>query len=209
MNSTTLLRPPPGRATMAVRLAVAAALLGLAAACGGSPDTGAAAPAGQAEPAPGKIISPATLKPGQAVPKPAQKPVLTITGKISAANKGHALVFDRRTLERLGVVQVRLYEPWAKKTLEFRGVWLKDLLAVAALQADAARLHMTALDDYQVNLTMAEVRAGGILVATAAGDGSSIPIDQGGPVRILFLDGVPAGANPDQWIWSLTTVDVR
>jgi hypothetical protein len=194
---------------MAVRLAVAAALLGLAAACGGSPDTGAAAPAGQAEPAPGKIISPATLKPGQAVPKPAQKPVLTITGKISAANKGHALVFDRRTLERLGVVQVRLYEPWAKKTLEFRGVWLKDLLAVAALQADAARLHMTALDDYQVNLTMAEVRAGGILVATAAGDGSSIPIDQGGPVRILFLDGVPAGANPDQWIWSLTTVDVR
>ena len=209
MNSTTLLRPPPGRATMAVRLAVAAALLGLAAACGGSPDTGAAAPAGQAEPAPGKIISPATLKPGQAVPKPAQKPVLTITGKISAANKGHALVFDRRTLERLGVVQVRLYEPWAKKTLEFRGVWLKDLLAVAALQADAARLHMTALDDYQVDLTMAEVRAGGILVGTQAGDGSSIPIDQGGPVRILFLDGVPAGANPDQWIWSLTTVDVR
>jgi hypothetical protein len=194
---------------MAVRLAVAAALLGLAAACGGSPDTGAAAPVGQVEPAPGKIISPATLKPGQAVPKPAQQPVLTITGKISAANKGRALVFDQRTLERLGVVQVRLYEPWAKKTLEFRGVWLKDLLAVAALHPDAARLHMTALDDYQVDLTMAEVRAGGILVGTQAGDGSSIPIDKGGPARILFLDGVPAGANPDQWIWSLKTIEVR
>lgn len=209
MTFTTLLRPPPGGVTMAVRFAVAAALLGLAAACGGSPAADTTAGLRQAEPATAKIISPATLKPGQAVPKPAQRPVLTLTGKISAANKGKALVLDVRTLERLGVVQVRLYEPWAKKTLEFRGVWLKDLLAVAELHPDAAGLHFTALDDYQVDLTMAEIRAGGILIATEAGDGSSIPIDKGGPIRILFLDGVPAGANPDQWIWSLSTVDVR
>jgi hypothetical protein len=40
-------------------------------------------------------------------------------------------------------------------------------------------------------------------------DGSAIPIDQGGPVRVVFLDGVEAGKNPDQWIWSIKEIDVR
>ncbi len=188
----------------------AAALLALAAACGGSSGGGSADGARQAatSPTPGRVITPATLKPGQAVPA-VPKPVLTLTGKISTVNKGRTLVLDQRTLARVGVVQVRLYEPWAKKDLEFRGVWLQDLLAVAGTSPAATKLHMTALDDYKVDLTMAEVRTGGIMVAIAAGDGSSLPIDKGGPTRIVFMDGVKAGANPDQWIWSLKTIDVQ
>ena len=56
---------------------------------------------------------------------------------------------------------------------------------------------------------MAEVGAGGIMLATAAGDGSEIPIESGGPIRIIFMDGVKAGANADQWIWSTKIIDVR
>jgi hypothetical protein len=200
-----------GRARPALRLGVAAALLGLAAACGGTTATDTATPERQAVTAEtaGKVVRAATLEPGQPVPPPTQKPVLTMTGKISAANRGQALVFDQRTLGELRLVQVRLYEPWAKKTMEFRGVWLQDLLAVAGVRAGADKLHMTALDDYEVVLTMAEVRSGGIMLATKAGDGSAIPIDKGGPIRIVFMDGVKAGANPDQWIWSLKTIDVE
>ena len=190
---------------VALRCSAVVVVLGLAGACAGS-STPTAAP----EPAAsvGKIISVATLRPGQSIPAPAQKPVLTMMGKISAVNRGGALVFDQRTIEQLGVVQVRLFEPWTKENLEFRGVWLQDLLAVAGVNADATRLHIVALDDYAADLTLADVRVGGIMLATRAGDGSSIPIDKGGPTRIVFMDGVEAGANPDQWVWSVKTIDV-
>jgi hypothetical protein len=189
----------------------AAALLGLAAGCAGSGGTDArtaAAARPAAAPTPGRMITPATLRAGQAVPAPAQ-PVLTITGKISNVNRGRTLVLDRGTLARLGVAQVRMYEPWAKKDLDFRGVWLQDLLAVAGASPSAVKVHMVALDDYKVDLTMADVRAGGIMLAIAAGDGSALPVDKGGPTRIVFMDGVKAGANADQWIWSLETIDVQ
>ena len=177
-------------------------------ACSGSTADEAAAPAPTVTAPTDKIISPASLTIGQAVPAPEEKPVLTLTGKISTGNQKGALVLDQPTLERLGVRQVRLYEPWIKENTEFRGVWLQDLIAVAGVKPDAVKLHIVALDDYAVDLSLAEVRAGGIMVATRAGDGSTIPIDKGGPTRIVFMDGVKAGVNPDQWVWSIKTIDV-
>lgn len=205
MRSVTSLRTYRRHGWVALRCSAVVVVLGLAGACAGSSTpTAAPVPAASA----GKIISVANLRPGQSIPVPTQKPVLTMTGKISAVNRGGALVFDQRTIEQLGVVQVRLYEPWTKQNLEFRGVWLQDLLAVAGVKGDATRLHIVALDDYAVDLTLADVRVGGIMLATRAGDGSSIPIDKGGPTRIVFMDGVKAGANPDQWVWSVKTIDV-
>lgn len=187
------------------RIAALAAALALTA-CGSS-TTAKTTPAANATTA--TIVSVATLKAGQAVPPPAGKAVFTVTGKISTTNRGGTLVFDQHTVEQLGMVQVKLYEPWTKQNLEFRGVWLKDVVALAGASAAATKLHVTALDDYAVDLTLADVRAGGIMVATRAGDGSAIPLDQGGPTRVVFLDGVAAGANADQWVWSIKQIDVQ
>jgi hypothetical protein len=122
---------------------------------------------------------------------------------------GRQLVLDHSTVEKFGVEQVRLYEPWTKENLDFRGVWLDDLLAVAGAKPDATKVHIVALDDYAVDLNVADIRTGGIMLATRAGDGSMLPIDKGGPIRVVFADGVPAGQNPDQWIWSLKSIDVQ
>ena len=73
----------------------------------------------------------------------------------------------------------------------------------------AQTVHVTALDDYQVDLSIADVRAGGVLLATRDGEGRAIPLEDGGPTRIVFAANVPAGASADQWIWSLSTIDVR
>jgi len=182
------------------RYGAAVVLLGFLAACGGSPapTTAGAKPAATA--AAGTVISAASLTFGQSVPMPTGKPVFTVSGKISVTNRAGTLVFDRRTVERLGLHQVRLYEPWTKETLDFRGVWLQDLLTVAGVEADAASLHIVALDDFAVDLKLADIKAGGIFLATQSGDGSAIPLDNGGPTRIVFLDGVKAGANADQWV---------
>lgn len=183
------------------------AVLALAAGCGGTsgePGTG-----GTDESAAATAIRAATLRPGEAVPAPTGKAVLTLTGLVSAPNKGATIVLDQTAVDRLGQVQVTVYEPWIKKEATFRGAWLADVLKVAGIPDTATSLHVTALDDYGVDLSVADVRAGGILLATKAGDGSAIPVADGGPTRIVFLAGLAAGANADQWIWSLKTIEVR
>jgi hypothetical protein len=187
--------------------ATAIAVLGTTAACS-TPDSPRVTPSPSATAFSSTVISAASLSFGQPVAAPKGKSVLTVTGKITTHNKNGELVLDRATLERLGVRQVRLYEPWTKQDMDFRGIWLQDLLAVAGVQAGATTLHIVALDDYAVDLKLADVRAGGIMLATSAGDGSAIPIAQGGPTRVVFMNGVKAGVNPDQWVWSLKSIDV-
>ncbi|MGH8869941.1 MAG: molybdopterin-dependent oxidoreductase [Actinomycetes bacterium] len=185
------------------------AVLTVAAACGGaSTFDEPASPERPAKALPATRVSPVELRAGQPVPVP-KKPVLTVKGKITTANDGDVLRLDTATLDRLGVLQVRMYEPWAKKTMSFRGVWLADLLELAGAAKSAERVRLTALDDYKVDLSMDEVDAGGIFLATQNGDGSPIPVDAGGPTRIVFVGGVTSGESADQWIWSLKDLDVR
>jgi hypothetical protein len=182
-------------------------LLVLAAGCGSTaPADDAAAPGSAGQPV--TVVKPATLRPGEPVPVPAEKTLLTITGKVTAGNKGRSIVLDRAGLEQMGVVKVRVYEPWVKQEVDFRGVWLHDLLNVVGAGDDYSVLRFTALDDYRVDLKGADVRAGGVLLATSDGEGGDLPVERGGPTRIIFVGGVKAGANADQWIWSLRTIDV-
>jgi hypothetical protein len=183
-------------------LAVAAALAGCTTAAP------AAAPAGPVDPAP-IVLQPAVLLPDQPVPAPVGPPVLTVTGRIETTNGDGSLALDQQTVDALGRLRLTVYEPWVKQTLNFQGVWLSDVLRLAHPDPAATSIHITALDDYQVDLNLADVLAGGVLLATRDGDGNPIPIEDGGPTRIVFAEGVPAGDSADQWIWSLATIDVR
>jgi hypothetical protein len=208
---TMVNRSTRGRATLALRLLVAASTVCLVAACGGpsTTDTHAGVTNAAAKPAfESTRLEPAVLKAGSAVPL-TKDPILAVQGKISASNDGPVLQLGVDTLDQLGLLQVDTYEPWAKKQMGFQGVWLADMLKVAGVDKTASKVHFTALDDYQVDLTMAEIKAGGIFLATKAADGSPIPIDEGGPTRIVFMEGVKAGASADQWIWSLKDISVK
>jgi hypothetical protein len=156
------------------------------------------------------VVAPPRWQPDGPVQAPTGPVVLTLTGKIGQRNVDRsALHFDAAILDELGVVEAKVYDPWVKQELEFQGVWMNDLINAAKPTSDAQSIHITALDNYQVDLSLADVRAGGILAATKRGDGSPIPLEEGGPVRVVFVGGVPSGASADQWIWNLTTIDVR
>ena len=185
------------------RLAVAAvALAVVTAACGG-------APAGGSSTAGATVVAEPVIDPGNAVPAPEQAAVLTLTGKISSTNRGATLQLDPATLDALGRQQVTVYEPFIRKTLGFQGVWLTDLLKVAQVTGGATNLHLTALDGYQVDISMADAASGEFFVATRTGVGGPIPIADGGPLRVLIVDDAPSNATDNRWIWSLSTIDVR
>jgi hypothetical protein len=177
-----------------VLTAAAALLIGIALVAGAVTRDEAAPAAGFSS------VSDATLAPGAPAPAPEGEPVLVVEG----AGTGTGIRLDLPTLERLGLVEATITEPFLERKMTFRGVELGVVLAAAGLADQDVRL--VALDDYVVQLTADEIRRGGILVATAA-DGEPIPVANGGPTRVVFLDGIASGADTNQWIWSLERIE--
>ena len=191
-----------GRCTSAVRVAflVAAAVVTL----GCSP----AEPAAPAAPAASVVREPDAD--ASAVPAaPQGRPLLTITGRIAATNGDGALRLDQAQLDRLGLLAMNVNDPWAKQRIGVQGVWLRDLVGLARPDGGATSLHMTALDDYQIDLSLADVRSQSIFLATRTGDGAALPVDEGGPTRVVFTDDLASRFSPDMWIWNIETIEVR
>jgi hypothetical protein len=150
-------------------------------------------------------ISPGTLGVGAKVSEPKGEVVLTMSGEIGTRNQGKKLALDIASLEKMRTVRMETTEPFLKRKVTFEGVLLSDLLAVAGVPDSVNKVNMTALDDYKVDFTVADVRSSQMLLATKA-DGKRMPIDKAGPIRIVFPDGSSLGRNPDLWIWSVATM---
>jgi hypothetical protein len=161
------------------------------------------------------------------LPSATGTPLLTFTGRLSGpgstasagsggsaggggAGGGSAVVaLDRAALDSLNRIELTVSDPFQKQQIGYKGVWLADLLRAAGADVSTGNLRITALDDYVVNIPMSDVRAGGIFLAVQNLDGTAIPVSAGGPTRIVFRDGTPAGDNSEQWIWSIATIEVQ
>jgi hypothetical protein len=147
---------------------------------------GTAEPAAPAPPPASVVKAPDPDR--SAVPTaPQGKPMLTITGRIGVTNGDHALRFDQTELDRFGLLEMSVNDPWAKQRIALQGTWLRDL----------------------VDLALADVRDQSIFLATRTGDGTVLPIEDGGPTRVVFADGLADRFSPDMWIWNIETIEVR
>jgi hypothetical protein len=140
--------------------------------------------------------------------QPTGKTILSIDGAISEHNEGKDLALDVASIEQLPLQTVTVLEPFVQQDIEFTGVLLSDVLAAAGMSPDAAVLSMTALDDYHVDFTLSQIDTSRVLLATRS-SGAVIPISDGGPARIVFLSDDGLGANSDNWIWSVTRIEVK
>jgi len=133
--------------------------------------------------------------------------VLTIEGRVGQPNVGDHIEVDLEGIERLGIVEFTVFEPFLNRDLEMSGVPLAMLLAAAGVDAEA-ELVWTALDDYQVTFSGVAAASENAMLATRV-DGEPISVADGGPTRIVFpkSDG-PLGRDSDQWIWSIESVSV-
>lgn len=172
----------------------------LTAACGS--DAPAEAPAAS-------VIREPDLRPGTVPVAPQGKPLVTVTGRIATTNVAGALRLDEAELDRMGLLAMSVDDPWAKRRLALQGVWLRDLIELAKPDAGATTLRMRALDDYQVDLNLADVRADAILLAIRDAQGAALSVEDGGPARVVFADGLTDRFSPEMWIWNIDTIDVR
>jgi hypothetical protein len=189
-----------------IRLVVVAAVAALAvAACGGKEE--AAAPSAAPNASAPQVVDDGTLAAGEKIGKPDGEVVLSVSGDIGERNNGKRLDLDLASLEKMRRVRLEAAEPFLKRRVMFEGVLLADLLAVAGVPESATKVSLTALDDYKVDFSVADVRSSQMLLATKA-DGKHMPVDRSGPIRIVFPDSSSLGRNPDLWIWSVSSMKV-
>lgn len=156
------------------------------------------------------VVSPAVFTPGDPIPAPAGEVVLTLSGDISVTNSGESLVMDMETIEKLGLVEYTVDDPWAETKVTYTGVLLSDLKKYSGMSNAATSIAMTALDDFTVDISVADIDRWPIMLATRT-NGEYMDIENAGPTRIIFpyhTGTFDLETYNKFWIWNLKSMDV-
>lgn len=126
------------------------------------------------------IALPAAAQP---LPAPQGPPLLTIAGRITVSNDDGRALFDRAMLEALPQYDIRTGTPWTDGIDVFRGPRLRDVLE--RVGAQGTTLHAVALNDYEVEIPIADARDYGVIIAVRR-NGVAMSVRQKGPLWIIY-----------------------
>ncbi len=118
-----------------------------------------------------------------ALARPVEKPILSITGRISAANEGEAALFDRAMLEAMGTSSFETSTPWFNGSVHFEGVLMHRLMEEVG--ATGSSLIAFALNDYSTEIPMEDFTRYSVLLALKR-NGAYMPIRDKGPLFIVY-----------------------
>jgi len=152
----------------------------------------------------------ANLAGAGSLPEPAEKPILTVTGKISATNKDGAAQFDRAMLEALGETSFSTSTPWYQEPVKFEGVAIAKLLDAVGATGD--RIVSIALNDYSAEMPIEDARKFGVILALKR-DGEYMTVRDKGPIFIVY----PFDSDPDlkaqkyysRSVWQVARIEVK
>ena len=125
--------------------------------------------------------------------------VLTVTGPSGTQT------YTMDQLREAATTTISVDEPFVKQRIEFSGVPMAQLFEPAGI-AGAAVVDTIALNDYAFDAP-ANVFTDSDAIIAVKQAGGDIPIDKGGPIRIVFPDGTPGATNLDAWNWSLERIE--
>lgn len=158
-----------------------------------------------------------TLKPGDPAPAPTGPTVLTISGHITNTNAtdsttgAKVLKLDMATLERLDLHQFTADDSIATgHRATFRGVLLSDLMKFAGISSTATKLHTAAVNDYVVDIPVAEMNKIPVLVASMT-NGERMKVATYGPLRVVYPNlNYDVGQNAsERSIWQLISIEAE
>ncbi len=114
---------------------------------------------------------------------PVGKRLLTVAGAVTNTNDGNAAVFDRPMLEALGLDGFETATPWYDRPVRFEGVRMQRLMQ--AVGAFGERVTAVALNDYTIDIPIADFERYGVLLAMRR-DGIDLPVRDKGPLFIVY-----------------------
>ena len=171
------------------------------------------------------LLSP-VIASAEPVSAPRGPVVLTVTGAVSNVNRGpmtlfddaffkisdvtfdHGVAFDLAMLENLGMQRVTVKHADWPSEITLEGPRLSEILDAAG--ATGSQVTVEALDGYQADLTMREIRDQAIILAVKR-DARYLGIGGRGPGWLIFPGDAAANQNFDEtrWVWSVYRIDVQ
>lgn len=141
---------------------------------------------------------------------PKDKTILTISGKISVANKDGAAAFDLAMLEAMGLVPIETMTPWYTSKVKFEGVPMTKLLKAVGATGD--KLTVSALNDYKTEIPVEDFEKFGTILALKR-DGQYMPVSDKGPLFVIY----PYDLNPElktqkfysRSAWQVAKIEVK
>lgn len=160
-----------------------------------------------------ETVSPASIQPGDPIAAPTGEVILTVSGAISVTNTAeNTLQLDMATLEKFGLVKYAINDPWLNAYNTYTGVLMSDFLKVIGADPKATQVHIVALDDYQVDIAIADIQKWPVLLATQV-NGAAMDVANNGPTRIIFpfdqYKDIDLVLYKDLSIWNIATLEVK
>jgi hypothetical protein len=111
----------------------------------------------------------------------------------------------------VGVVEYTVTDPFEERPITYRGVLMRDLLTLWQVEEDASQVHLIALNDYKIDIPLAEFNQYPILFALQA-DGVYMAPDYRGPAMLVYpVDQYKFDVIDVQrkWIWQIKAIDIQ
>jgi hypothetical protein len=136
--------------------------------------------------------------------------LLTVRGGISVTNQGDAARLDRDQLLGWGVDELRTTTPFTDGVSTFTGVLGSRLLD--GLGARGSGLRASALNDYTIEIPIAELRQYPVLLALDR-DGQPLSVRHRGPIWLVYpwsdFPELDDRVHRQRSIWQLVELEVR
>ena len=153
------------------------------------------------------------LAPAQAgsLAAPAGDVILTVTGKIGNSNTADgAARFDLKMLEEMASREGTMETPWTKGQVTFKGPLGRALLE--AVGAQGKTLKVLALDDYAVDVPVADLLDHDVMLATEM-NGKPMSVRDKGPLFIIYPFDKEPGLYNEKYFsrsaWQIKTIVVN
>ena len=146
----------------------------------------------------------------QPLPKPKERAILEVSGKIKVTNGEDKASFDLAMLESIGIAKIKTTTAWTEGTPQFEGVSLKALLDRIGASGDT--ITAVALNDYKVEIPIADFSRYPVILAYRM-NGDLLRIRDKGPLWIIYpQDDLPALKTKEtqsKWVWQIKELRVR
>lgn len=117
------------------------------------------------------------------LPKPAGKPLLTLSGNIENTNEEGKAVFDITSLEKLGMVSFQTASPWYNGRTTFTGIPLRNLMDYVGAKGTIVKV--TALNDYTTVIPLSDFKKYNVILALKV-NGEYMRVRDKGPLFIVY-----------------------
>lgn len=144
-----------------------------------------------------------------ALDPPSGRVLLEVGGEIGVTNVGDEAHFDRDMLLALPQHQTVTATPWHDGTVTFSGPLGRELLT--ALDARGETLRVVALNDYEVDLPVADLQRYDVILAMSM-NGETLRIRDQGPLFVIYpFDEHPHLLNEEiltRSVWQVERIQV-